>query len=258
MNKVAFFPAEVYIYDTVKQTTSKVKTLDRNELKAVSTPQFFTQPLYETILKASDNCKNITDELQLFETNFDIAFVEESRKNLKVTTLEDLEYVNYILTKNNIYKIGHSFDFHPFAKDRLLYLGGISFDVGFGLMGHSDADVVYHVVAESMMGALEMGDLGTLFPDTDRQYLNKDSCYFVKEVVKKLNQENFVIENIDIMIYLEKPNLKEYKSIMAKNIKKLTNCNYINVKATTLEKKGLIGTGEGIASEAVVLIKKVI
>ena len=246
------------IYDTVKQTTSKVKTLDRNELKAVSTPQFFTQPLYETILKASDNCKNITDELQLFETNFDIAFVEESRKNLKVTTLEDLEYVNYILTKNNIYKIGHSFDFHPFAKDRLLYLGGISFDVGFGLMGHSDADVVYHVVAESMMGALEMGDLGTLFPDTDRQYLNKDSCYFVKEVVKKLNQENFVIENIDIMIYLEKPNLKEYKSIMAKNIKKLTNCNYINVKATTLEKKGLIGTGEGIASEAVVLIKKVI
>lgn len=74
-----------------------------------------------------------------------------------------MEYVNYILTKNNIYKIGHSFDFHPFAKDRLLYLGGISFDVGFGLMGHSDADVVYHVVAESMMGALEMGDLGTLF-----------------------------------------------------------------------------------------------
>ena len=113
-------------------------------------------------------------------------------------------------------------------------------------------------VADSMMGALEMGDLGTLFPDTDRQYLNKDSCYFVKEVVKKLNQENFVIENIDIMIYLEKPNLKEYKSIMAKNIKKLTNCNYINVKANTLEKKGLIGTGEGIASEAVVLIKKVI
>ncbi|MBS5852407.1 MAG: 2-C-methyl-D-erythritol 2,4-cyclodiphosphate synthase [Staphylococcus sp.] len=247
-----------HIYDTIKQTTTEVKTINRNNLKAISTPQFFTQSLYETILKASDYCKNITDELQLFETSFDIAFVEESRKNVKVTTLDDLEYVNYILSKNNIYKIGHSFDFHPFVENRSLYLGGIKFDVGFGLMGHSDADVVYHVVAESIMGALEMGDLGTLFPDTDIQYLNKDSSYFVKEVIKKLNKESFVIENIDIIIYLEKPNLKDYKIEMAKNIKKLTNCNYVNVKATTLEKKGLVGTGEGIASEAVVLIKKVI
>ena len=94
--------------------------------------------------------------------------LKESKKKFKVTTLEDLEYVNYILTKNNIYKIGHSFDFHPFAKDRLLYLGGISFDVGFGLMGHSDADVLIHAICDALLGAANMRDIGYHFPGYGR------------------------------------------------------------------------------------------
>lgn len=252
MNK--FDCATLYhnVYDTIKQTTTKVETISRDTLKAVTTPQAFKKELYSTIL---NNTKDVTDELALFENDKKIGFVKESRNNLKITTKEDLNYIEYILMDKS-YKVGHSFDFHQVAKNRTLILGGVKFDTDFGLLGHSDADVVYHAVTEAILGALSLGDIGTHFPDTDSKYLNMDSSYFVKEAVKLLNKENYTIENIDVIIYLEEPNLKNYKVQMAKNIKQLTNASYVNVKATTLEKKGPIGAKEGIASEAVILIKK--
>ncbi len=240
------------VYDTIKDTKDVVKTVDRDYLKAVTTPQAFKKELYNTILL---NEKEVTDEIALFENDKKIAFVLESRNNLKVTTKEDLEYIEYILM-NKSYKVGHSLDFHTVVKNRDLILGGVKFDTDFGLLGHSDADVVYHAVTEAILGALSLGDIGTHFPDTDNKYLNMDSSYFVKEAVKLLEKENYTIENIDVIIYLEEPNLKNYKVQMAKNIKQLTNASYVNVKATTLEKKGPIGAKEGIASEAVILIKK--
>lgn len=240
------------VYDTIKETKDSIKTINRDNLKAVTTPQAFKKELYNTILLNKDE---LTDEIALFEKEKKVAFVKEIRNNLKVTTKEDLEYIEYILM-NKSYKVGHSFDFHTVAKNRNLILGGVKFDTDFGLLGHSDADVVYHAVTEAILGALSLGDIGTHFPDTDNKYLNMDSSYFVKEAVKLLNKENYTIENIDVIIYLEEPNLKNYKVQMAKNIKELTNASYVNVKATTLEKKGLIGAKEGIASEAVILIKK--
>lgn len=244
------------VYDTIKMTVDNQTTnVDRNQLKAISTPQFFAQPLYPTILHPQIADETITDELTLFPTE-PIAFVEESQNNKKVTTKKDVDEIIYHLENRSFYKIGHSFDFHPFEKGRKLILGGIEIPFEKGLMGHSDADVVYHVVAESIMGALELGDLGTLFPDTDDAFKDMNSAFFVKEVVKKTNEADYEIQNIDLIIYLEKPNLKNYKVQMAKNIKELTNCSFVNVKATTLEKQGLIGNGFGIASEAVVLIKR--
>lgn len=244
------------IYDTVKDTSNGVVTINRDHLKAVSTPQFFSKELYDIILNPSLSDEQMTDELTLFENQEEIAFVKETTNNKKVTTKEDLLEVTYSLEKQSIYKIGHSFDFHPFCEDRKLILGGVNIEFDKGLSGHSDADVLYHVIAESVMGALSIGDLGTLFPDTDKAYLNMDSSYFVKEVMKHVFKNGYKVENIDAIIYLEKPNLKKIKPLMASNIKKLTNCNWVNVKATTLEKKGLIGNGLGIACEAVVLLKK--
>lgn len=243
------------IYDTVKMVNEEVTTIDREQLKATTTPQFFHQELYQQILQTKDDA-NITDEIMLFEKEYPIAFIEESRPNLKLTTKEDLDYLKYILMKDSIYKIGHSFDFHPFVKNRPLYLGGIKFSTDYGLMGHSDADAVYHAVTEALIGAISQGDIGDWFPDNDKRYLNANSKIFLEEVIKKVQSLNYTIENIDILIYLEKPNLKNYKALMAQNIKELTRCQFINVKATTLEKKGLVGKGEGIACEAVVLIKK--
>ncbi len=244
------------VYDTIKMTVDNQTTnVDRNQLKAISTPQFFAQHLYPMILHPQITDEAITDELTLFP-NEPIAFVEESQNNKKVTTKKDIDEIIYHLENCSFYKIGHSFDFHPFEKGRKLILGGVEIPFEKGLMGHSDADVVYHVVAESIMGALELGDLGTLFPDTDDAFKDMNSAFFVKEVIKKMNEAGYEIQNIDLIIYLEKPNLKNYKVQMAKNIKELTNCSFVNVKATTLEKQGLIGNGFGIASEAVVLIKR--
>lgn len=244
------------VYDTVKDTTIGVKTIAREALKAVSTPQFFRNDLFSDIIEADISPLEITDEIRLFEQQMPIAFVEESRPNLKVTTMDDMDLITYYLTHRNQYKVGHSFDFHPIDRTRQLILGGVKFDTPWGLKGHSDADVVYHVVAESIMGALGLGDLGTLFPDTDDTFLNMDSSYFVKEVMKEVELEGYVVENLDVIVYLEKPNLKDYKIQMANHIKLLTHANYVNVKATTLEKQGLIGSGLGVASEAVVLIRK--
>ena len=211
------------IYDTVKDTSNnKVVTLDRQNLKATTTPQFFSKKLYEKIINPNISDDKITDEISIFEKDYQVAFVLETSNNRKVTTKSDIDEITYYLNKDENYLIGHSFDFHPFEENRKLILGGVEIPYPKGLAGHSDADVVYHVVAESIMGALGF----------------------------------YRVENIDVIIYLEKPNLKNYKIQMAKNIKELINCNYVNVKATTLEKKGLIGNGFGIASEAVVLLKK--
>lgn len=241
------------VFDTIKEVTDSINTINRDNLKAVTTPQAFTKQLYEIILN-NDN-ELITDEIALFEKDYTVAFIEETRNNLKVTTTDDLAYVEYILM-NKSYKVGHSFDFHTFTTEQPLVLGGVKFDTNFGLLGHSDADVVYHVVTEAILGALQLGDIGTHFPDTDMKYHKMDSSYFVKEAVRLLNEAKYTIENIDVIIYLEEPNLKNHKYQMAQNIKKLTGASYVNVKATTLEKKGLVGRKEGIASEAVVLIKK--
>lgn len=249
------------VYDTVKYVAqSSIQTINRDYLKAVSTPQFFAKKLYQDILYPRQEDAAITDELSLFENGIldikQICFIEESNSNKKVTTRKDIDEIEFYLEHHPVYKIGHSFDFHPFEVGRKCILGGVEIPYEKGLMGHSDADVVYHVVAESIMGALCLGDLGTLFPDNDIKYKDISSDYFIKIVMEKLDKSGYVVENIDVIIYLEKPNLKDYKMQMAKNIKQLIQCQFINVKATTLEKKGLIGNGYGIASEAVTLIKR--
>lgn len=238
------------VTDTIKDTSSKIKTVDRTMLKAVTTPQYFSCDLYNDILNTQ---VDYTDELQIFESNQDINFVKETSLNLKVTTNTDLDYISYLLNPKNVL-VGHSYDFHPFEIGRKFVLGGVLLPFDKGLKGHSDADALYHAVAEAILGALNLGDIGTLFPDTDMTYKDMDSSYFVNKVVEELERRNKRVNNIDAIIYIEQPKLKLYKIEMAENIKKLTSCTYVNVKATTLEKKGLIGNGEGIGCEVVCTI----
>lgn len=155
-------------------------------------------------------------------------------------------------------RIGHSTDIHILEKGRDLILGGVKIPYDLGLVGHSDADCLLHVVAESIIGALGLGDLGTHFPDTKENFKNISSSKLVKHVVKLMSDRNYVISNIDTLIFAEKPNLQKYKETMKENIAFLLNTSIdnVNVKATTYEKKGFIGNGEAIMCEAVVLIKK--
>lgn len=240
------------VADTIRKVTENVESVNRDNLYSITTPQFFHKSLFKDII---DNKKLITDEITLFENIHEICFIKETSNNLKLTTKEDIDYIEYELSSKHNYSMGHSLDYHPFDDHGKLILGGIIFDDYPILKGHSDADVVYHAVTESLLGAASLGDLGTLFPDTDPLYKGYDSSLFLKEVVKILNKKHIKIQSIDVMVYLIKPSLKEFKSKMAKNIKDITNASIVCVKAATLNKKGLISLEEGIGAEAISLIK---
>lgn len=153
-------------------------------------------------------------------------------------------------------RIGHANDTHKLLKGRPLILGGINIAHEAGLLGHSDADVVYHVVAEAIIGALGLGDLGTFFPDHDPQYKDKNSDYFVIQAVKLMEKANYQVNNLDLTVYLEVPNLHHYKPLMKENISKLLKVapSQVNIKATRREGLGFIGRQEGISAEAVILL----
>lgn len=157
-----------------------------------------------------------------------------------------------------MYRIGHSNDTHALVKGRKLILGGVEIPFELGLLGHSDADVVLHAVAESILGALALGDLGEMFSDKDPKYENMNSSYFVDEVYKIMDKKGYEINNIDIIIFIEKPNLVKYKPLMRQNIAALlhTDINNVNVKATRREGLGYIGNMEGISAESVVMLKR--
>lgn len=156
-----------------------------------------------------------------------------------------------------IYRIGHSNDIHPLVKGRKLVLGGIYIPYEKGLLGHSDGDAVLHALAEAIIGALALGDIGDMFPDTDLKYKDIESKYFVEEVYKIMDSLGYEINNVDIIIYLEEPHLKLYKPLMRENIASLlhTNIDNVNVKATRKEGMDAIGRGEAIEAEAVVMLK---
>lgn len=240
------------IPDTIKQINPNVITINRNNLYAVTTPQFFKKRLFDVII---ENHNEITDEISLFEQIEPIGFVLESTSNLKFTTMQDLDYLKFKLEANQTY-IGHSLDYHPFSDHGTLILGGEIIEGYPILEGHSDADVILHAVTEAIMGASQLGDLGTLFPDNDPKYKGIASSKLLTTVVELITQKGYQIVNIDVTAYLIKPNLKQYKLKMAENIKRLTNNLNVNVKAATLNKRGLIALEQGIGAEAIVLLKK--
>ncbi len=155
-------------------------------------------------------------------------------------------------------RIGHSYDVHRFDEHRKLILGGIEIDHHSGLLGHSDADVLLHAITESIIGALALGDIGTLFPDTDDKYKNIDSMILLQEVVEVMKMKKYHIINIDASLYLEQPKMRPHIDEICENIATKIGIkrNRINVKATRGERMGFIGREEGIAAEAVVLLQE--
>ncbi len=156
------------------------------------------------------------------------------------------------------FKIGHSYDMHPLVSGRKLILGGIEIEHKLGLDGHSDADVLLHAITESLIGAMGMGDIGTLFPDTSPKYKGISSVILLKDVFKILKEKDYKINNIDAIIFAQKPKLNNLIKDIRLNIANILEMNYedVNIKATTGEKLGYIGREEAIAAESVCLIYK--
>ena len=153
-------------------------------------------------------------------------------------------------------RIGHAWDTHKLVENRDLILGGLKIESKIGLLGHSDADVVLHAVAESLLGSLALGDLGTFFPDNDDKYKGIDSKIILKECYKKVLDNGYKLVNADITIYSENIKISPIRADIRKSIANLLNTDVANisVKATTWEKMGFVGRGEAIACEAVCLV----
>ena len=155
-------------------------------------------------------------------------------------------------------RIGFASDIHRLVEGRRLILAGVVIPFELGEEAHSDGDVVYHAVAESILGALALGDLGKHFPDSDPKYKNIDSSIIVKEVVSMMKNHSCRINNIDVSITLEKPKLKDYIQTMRVNVANLleTEIENVSIKAGTNEKVGPLGRNEAVKAEAMVLLKE--
>lgn len=150
-------------------------------------------------------------------------------------------------------RVGMGYDVHRLVEDRKLIIGGVTIPYEKGLLGHSDADVLIHAIMDALLGAAALGDIGKHFPDSDDRYKGISSIELLRHVGKLLDENNYVIENIDATIIAQKPKMRPHIDEMRKNIADTLkiDINTVNVKATTEEGLGFTGTGEGISSQAI-------
>lgn len=153
-------------------------------------------------------------------------------------------------------RIGHGYDVHRLVDDRQLIMGGVHIPYEKGLLGHSDADVLLHAIADALLGALALGDIGKHFPDTDPVYKGADSIKLLAHVVGLIRAKGYSVGNLDATIIAQKPKMAPHIPAMRENIARVcgVEVDSINVKATTEEGLGFTGTGEGIAAHCVVLL----
>ncbi|MHB1292903.1 MAG: 2-C-methyl-D-erythritol 2,4-cyclodiphosphate synthase [Sulfuricella sp.] len=155
-------------------------------------------------------------------------------------------------------RVGQGFDVHQLVEGRKLIVGGVEIPYERGLLGHSDADVLLHAICDALLGAAGLGDIGRHFPDSDPRYKGIDSRRLLREVARLLGEKGFGVVNLDATIIAQAPKMAPYIAQMVANIaadlEVAADC--VNVKATTTEKLGFTGRGEGIAAQAVCLIEK--
>ena len=156
-------------------------------------------------------------------------------------------------------RIGQGYDVHKLAEGRKLIIGGVEIPYEKGLLGHSDADVLVHAVMDALLGAAALGDIGQHFPDTDPAYEGASSIELLKQVGKILEENHYVIENIDATVIAQKPKLLPYRPKMAENIAEALGLrvSQVSIKATTEEGLGFTGTGQGISAQAITLLTEV-
>ena len=244
----------VPVKDTVKAACGGivVNTPPRETLFAVQTPQCFFTREYRALLKTTDKT-GVTDDCSVYErAGRTVTLVEGDYANRKLTTPDDLP------KEEKTMRIGHGYDVHRLTEGRRLILGGVDIPFEKGLDGHSDADVLVHAVMDALLGAAALGDIGKLFPDTDEAYRGADSLVLLGRVGEALGEAGFAPVNIDATILCQRPKLAPHIPAMRANIAARlgmeTGC--VSVKATTEEKLGFTGAGEGIAAHAVCLIER--
>ena len=235
----------------------------RDRLWAVQTPQAFYLALYrEALEKARAAGQSYTDDCQLIEAaGGSVKLTMGDYRNIKLTTPEDLlaarAYLGGEGGKKTV-RIGYGYDVHRLVEGRNLILAGVDVPFEKGLLGHSDADVIAHAVADALLGAAALGDIGHLFPDTDPRYAGADSLKLLGEVCRLLREKGFSIGNIDATLLAQRPKIAPHISRMRENLAAACGiaADQVSVKATTEERLGFTGREEGMAASAVCLLER--
>ncbi len=257
--------AAVPVKDTLKEVDGSlvIGTVNRSRLWQAQTPQAMQRKLLERAYKhAQATGFSGTDEASLLEhAGIAVSVVTGSETNIKITRPDDLAIASGLLrTESTVIKIGHGFDAHRLVKGRKLILGGVEIPYHLGLAGHSDADVLTHALMDGILGALGGGDIGRHFPDHDDRYKGADSLKLLAKIMELAREKNMQLGNGDITVICQQPKLASHLPAMQAKLAVIckTAAENINIKATTTEKMGFAGRGEGISAHAVVLLRSTI
>jgi 2-C-methyl-D-erythritol 4-phosphate cytidylyltransferase/2-C-methyl-D-erythritol 2,4-cyclodiphosphate synthase len=249
------------VVDTVKRELGEhVATVDRQGLWRALTPQVFAfAQLRHALKEATLAGILVTDEAQAVERlGLRPALVQGSPFNVKVTRAEDLAVATKILkmTEDMPMRVGQGFDVHAFGEGDHVILGGVRIAHPKGVVAHSDGDVVIHALCDAILGAMGDGDIGQHFPDSDPRYRGADSRVFLRVVAARMQAAGLKLINADVTVLAEAPRVAAHRAAMAANLSADlgTSAQLINIKATTTERLGFIGRGEGLAALACVLL----
>lgn len=257
------------VKDTLKSVDQDIVcgTVERRGLWQAQTPQVARLGLLRQAFAVAiaDGLQG-TDEASLLEhIGIEVRVVMGSANNIKVTRPEDLVLAEALLGRKRIagerggvLRVGHGYDAHRLVAGRKLVLGGVTIPYGLGLLGHSDADVLLHALADAMLGAAGLGDIGRHFPDNDPANKDISSMILLAKVVAKIAARGFHLANGDVTVIAQQPKLAGYFPEMLDNISRTVGLasSCLNLKATTTEGMGFAGRGEGIAAHAIVSLVK--
>ena len=249
------------VLDTIKEISETKflinKTVNRQKLFRAQTPQGFN---FKSILKAhrKNSKKKLTDDAMVAEEeNLETAIVPGNKINLKITTPEDLKLARkFLMEPYGETRVGTGYDVHSFEKGDHVMLCGVKVPYERGLKGHSDADTGIHALTDAILGAIAKGDIGSHFPPTEKKWQDASSSIFLMHAASLVKKINGRINNVDITIICEGPKIGPYRNQMRNQISKILTLPVasISVKATTTEKLGFLGRGEGIAAQAIATV----
>lgn len=245
------------VTDTLKRGNGDriAGTVPREGLYRAQTPQAFR---FEAILRAHRAAAaEATDDAALLEeAGLPVALVEGTESNVKITRPEDLARVTAHLAATLLPRVGTGFDVHRFAPDRPLILCGVTVPHPLGLAGHSDADVGIHALCDAIYGALAEGDIGRHFPPSQAAWKDADSARFLRHAAGRIAARSGVLANADVTLICERPKIGPHAEAMRTRLAELldTGIDRVSVKATTTERLGFAGRGEGIAAQAVATV----
>lgn len=229
--------------------------VNRDDVKLIQTPQLSRTDILK---KAMQSDGDFTDDSGAIENiGGTIHYVVGSVQSAKLTRIDDLKLLSCLSQPSKNFFVGFGYDVHQFETDKPMVLGGVYISSTFGFKAHSDGDVLIHSIIDAILGAAGAGDIGEFFPDTDPQYKNVNSQELLMQIIRFIKNVGYEIVNIDVTIIAEVPKITPYKKAIKENLAQLLHISKanINIKATTNEKMGFVGRGEGVAVHSVANLK---